>query len=416
MTKICFAVAAYNLAEVSRMVEIAKKAREVFDVEFIHYGGKYEYIIKEEGFKVFPMEPALTERQLTHIGKMLNGDALNPVAYFNEKEIRTRVKSEIAYFMEAEPAAVITGWNLTVGISARYVGVHYVNVLHSTSVREYYEAGLQSYPDNLDNWLLDKLMPPEKRTALFNKRVLNASIPMKPYNKVLKDYELAGFRNFVEFIEGDTTLLADIPEWVNHRTLRNNLRHIGPLPARLNIPVPEELKNLKGDTPIVYFAMGSSGKKELIGNILAGFKGKPYRVIAPIKSLIEGLDIVVPENVIVTEFLPAHIVNKMADVAVIHGGQNTVMNACLSGTPMVGIGMHVEQQANLDACVRKGFAIRLSKKRVTPSQIIESIESLLSNQEAKSRINQFRQQLEAWDGPANAVKVLQEVIYEKANQ
>ena len=44
-----------------------------------------------------------------------------------------------------------------------------------------------------------------------------------------------------------------------------------------------------------------------------------------------------------------------------YGGQNTVMNACLAGTPIVGIGMHPEQQANLDACVRKGFAIRLSK-------------------------------------------------------
>ena len=196
----------------------------------------------------------------------------------------------------------MTGWNLTVGISARFCGVHYVNVLHSTSVLEYYEAGLQSYPDNLDNRFLDLIMPPEKRTAVFNKRILNARIPMKPYNRVLRDYGLREFRNFVEFIEGDTTLLADIPEWVNHKSLRNNLRHIGPLPARLNIPVPPELEDLKGDSPVVYFAMGSSGKKELIRDILKAFEGKSYRVIAPIRSLVEGLEIDIPKNVMVTGF------------------------------------------------------------------------------------------------------------------
>jgi hypothetical protein len=47
----------------------------------------------------------------------------------------------------------------------------------------------------------------------------------------------------------------------------------------------------------------------------------------------------------------------MADVSVIHGDQSTVMQTCLAGTPIVGIGMHPEQQANLDACVRKGFAV-----------------------------------------------------------
>ena len=94
----------------------------------------------------------------------------------------------------------------------------------------------------------------------------------------------------------------------------------------------------------------------------------------------------IPENVIVTEFLPAHKVNPLADISVIHGGQNTVMNACLSGTPIIGIGMHPEQQANLDACVRKGFAIRLNKKRATASDILAAIDRLLHDKTAKRTV------------------------------
>jgi len=160
------------------------------------------------------------------------------------------------------------------------------------------------------------------------------------------------------------------------------------------------------DKPIVYFAMGSSGKQKLIVDIVEGFRDKPYRVIAPVEQHIKDMNIEIPTNVIVTGFLPAHRVNPMADISVIHGGQNTVMNSCLSGTPIVGVGMHPEQQANLDACVRKGFAIRISKKRATASAIHGAIDKLLHNEKAKEKVKKFQKELEKWNGPENAVKFL----------
>jgi len=124
--------------------------------------------------------------------------------------------------------------------------------------------------------------------------------------------------------ERDHTLLADIPEWVSFSKVRPSLHYIGPLPARIDRPIPPEVLSMPRDRPIVYFAMGSSGKPELLAEILAGFKGRPYRVIAPVKSRIEQATVVVPQNVTVTDFLPADKVNPMADILVIHGGQNTV--------------------------------------------------------------------------------------------
>ncbi len=51
--------------------------------------------------------------------------------------------------------------------------------------------------------------------------------------------------------------------------------------------------------------------------------------------MIERIDI--PENVLVTGFLPAHKVNPIVDVSVIHGGRIPVMNARLSDTPGIVI-------------------------------------------------------------------------------
>jgi UDP:flavonoid glycosyltransferase YjiC (YdhE family) len=100
----------------------------------------------------------------------------------------------------------------------------------------------------------------------------------------------------------------------------------------------------------------------------------------------------------------------MADISVIHGGQNTVMNACLSGTPIVGVGMHPEQQANLDACVRKGFAIRLSTRKVTPSTVLDAVDRLLHDPGAQENVRTFQNELEKWEGPENAAKFLHETF------
>lgn len=410
MRKLVFAVAGYNLAETGRMIEIAREARKHFEIIFASYGGQFEELIENEGFSLKRMEPRLTEKKLRRLRKVLSGQTLNTLGYLSTKELRRRVLAEIAFFEEMKPAAVLTGWCLSVTVSARAANVPFINVLHSTSVTEYYEAGLQSWPDRnsfrVVRWLFGH--DEEKMNHWVSKMILKMAAPAKPYSKVGAKYGVPKFRNFIELLEGDQTLLADIPEWVGFSKVRPDLHYIGPLPARIDKPIPESVASIPRDKPIVYFAMGSSGKPTLVAEILQGFRGKPYRVIAPVKPLIEEVGIDLPDNVVATGFLPAHVVNSMADISVIHGGQNTVMNACLSGTPIVGIGMHPEQQANLDACVRKGFAIRLNKKWAKASDILAAIDRLLYNKDAQRKVLAFQKQLQQWNGPENAARFLVE--------
>lgn len=399
-----FAVAGYNLAETGRMLEIAKASGNYFNILFLSYGGQFEPLIEQEGFKLIKMEPRLTEKKLKKLKVILRGDTLNTVGYLSYKELVPRVAAEIKLFNRINPAAVLTGWCLSTTISARAAQIPFINVLHSTSIKEYYEQGLQTYPDRIH--FLAKFLSEEKLNERINKRILAIKWTVKPYNILGKSYGLREFDNFIDLIEGDYTLLADIPGWVNLSTIRPNKRYVGPLAAKLQGAIPDEIKNLPKGKPVIYFAMGSSGKPRLIAEIIKGFKNKPYTVIAPVKAHIDNLNIEIPENVIMTGFIPAYKVNPMADISVIHGGQNSVMQACLSGTPIVGMGMHPEQEANLEACVRKGFAIRLNKWTVKPVEILKAIDELLHNQKAKDEVIRFQKQLQAWDGPGNAAKFL----------
>lgn len=392
------------------MLEIAKASRECFDIQFLSYGGTFESLIEEEGFPLRKMEPRLTEEKLKHLRVVLSGETWNTVGYFNSRELEPRVENEIEYFNEISPAAVLTGWCLSIPISTRAASVPFVNVLHSTSVQEYYRAGLQTWPDRLDYSSLKRLFGEERVNKRINKRILEIAWVAKPYNGIGQKYGLKKFNNFLEVIEGDYTLLADIPEWVDLPQIRSSLRYVGPLVARIDREIPREIAEMPKDKPIVYFAMGSSGKPKLIGEIIEGFRAKPYRVIAPVKSHLEGIDVDVPSNVTVTGFLPAHEVNPMADISVIHGGQNTVMQACLSGTPIVGMGMHPEQEANLQACVRKGFAIRLNKWKDKSQDVLNAIDKLLHDDKAKEEVKTFQHQLQKWNGPKNAAQFLYETF------
>ena len=110
MKTLVFAVAGYNLAETGRMIEIAREARNHFDVILASYGGKFEELIEEEGFSLRRMEQSLTREKLDRLRIVLSGETVNTVGYLSVKDLRDRVPNEIAFFREIGPAAVLTGW------------------------------------------------------------------------------------------------------------------------------------------------------------------------------------------------------------------------------------------------------------------------------------------------------------------
>ena len=133
MKTLIHAVAGYNLAETSRHIEIAKECKKFFDIIFLSYGGQFEKLIVEQGFKLIRMEPRLTSKQLDHVRLALSGETLNTVGYFTAKEMEPRVKNDINLFKQIQSACVLTGWCQSVLILARAAKIPFVNVAKSSS-------------------------------------------------------------------------------------------------------------------------------------------------------------------------------------------------------------------------------------------------------------------------------------------
>lgn len=410
--RLIFAPAAFNLAETTRMIEIAKgiaaheTASKVFDISFISDGGDFERLIEAERFPLQRLEPRLTPEKIEHIARVDRGERFAPA--FSTNEMIERVTSEMAYLREVVPAAVVTGSYLTIPVTCRVLKIPLIWVIQSTWLEPFFATGAG---------MTDGIRP------RFLKRLADLGVLgfinfwirygfLNPVNRAAKHFGVEGYKSIFDFWRGDITLVAEPPEFSGMK-LPPDYYYVGPLIAREDFPLPQEVTSMPRDFPLIYFAMGSSGTPEIVANILQGFEGKPYRVIAPIKFQLQQLgEVKIPSNVIVTDWLPALQVNKMADLSLIHGGIGTVMTACYAGKPVVGVGMQPEQVANLACLVRKGFAIRVPKSSNPARKVQEAIRVLLQDEQAKRKAQEFAQVMAQWDGSRTSA----ELIFQKFGQ
>ncbi len=403
-----FAPCAFNLAETSRMLEIAlgverdPVASRVFQSHFISDGGDFEALIEKHGFSMTRMDPRLTPEKIEHIAKVDRGEKFAPA--FTNAEMIQRVENEVAVLKRLTPAAVVTGSYPSIPVSCRVLKIPLVWVVQSTWLPDFFEHGAG---------MTDHVRPASIKAvadglilAFINFWIKHGFL--NSVNHSAKHFGVTGYKSIFDYWRGDITLVAEPPEF-SGVTLPPNHFFIGPLIPQDEFPMPEEVRNIPRDKPLIYFAMGSSGTREIVARIIESFEGKPYRVIAPVKFQLSQIpNVHIPSNVLVTDWVPAVQVNKMADLALIHGGIGTVMTAALAGKPVVGVGMQIEQVANLACLERLGFATRVRKSRNPSRNVQKAIPKLLNDESAKSTAATFAEVVARWDGPRLAAARLVE--------
>ncbi len=403
-----FAPAAFNLAETTRMIEIAKGIRQHetavhhFAIQFISDGGEFENLIEAAGFPLKRMEPRLTQEKIAYLYKVDKGEKFSPA--FTKAELIEKIESEVASLKVLSPVAVVTGSYLTIPVSCQIENIPLVWTVQSTWLPEFFANGA-GMTDGI------KVKPLKRLADALIYLFINFWIRLgflSTLNKAAKHFGVQPYRSIFDYWRGDVTMVAEPAEFTGI-TLPPNYYYTGPLIAREAFPIPEAIKEIPRDKPLIYFAMGSSGTPEIVAKIAESFAGKPYRVIAPIKSHLDKVPgVKIPPNVLVTDWLPAHLVNEMVDLSVIHGGIGTVMTAAYAGKPVVGVGMQPEQDANLAGLVRKGFAIRIRKSKDPSAKVQEAIQQLLNDPVAKQKAAAFAKIMAKWDGPRLAADLLVE--------
>lgn len=144
--------------------------------------------------------------------------------------------------------------------------------------------------------------------------------------------------------------------------LASGYHYTGPIFSMQDEQVPENVNRVFSRPGLnIFCSLGSSGLPEILKMIVQTLREEPgFNVVCTTTTVLDPVELgPADDRFFATLMLPAHLVNDMADVAVIHGGQEIVQTAVWAGTPVVGIGFQGEQQANIDGIAKLGMALRL---------------------------------------------------------
>ncbi len=266
--------------------------------------------------------------------------------------------------------------------------------------------------------------PMMARAPIFHQRRLGAAA-------TACGWPSEGPLSLFEAIHADLTVVTDLPSFHTGYPLPEGFEIIGPVfaddgaatrggSAELDADIVAALR-LDG-RPAILLTMGSSGTTELLFEAIRALvlppRTVPGRDLAP-----DEWNVVVlaspavypleearaaagesPAFLVTDRFIPALAANRLADVVVSHGGQGTVQTALAAGTPLVGVGLQMEQQINLDHVMDAGAGIRIQRQRWRAPVIRCAVRTVLADPGYRRHAEALAGTMQTMDGAGTAAE------------
>jgi UDP:flavonoid glycosyltransferase YjiC (YdhE family) len=105
-------------------------------------------------------------------------------------------------------------------------------------------------------------------------------------------------------------------------------------------------------------------------------------------------------RVTVGGILPSHKIMPRVDLAVTAGGQGSVQCAMAAGTPLIGIPLHWEQDANVHFVEQYGAARLLPIRHIAERTLSQLVREMLNTPGFKDAARRIQATYARYDGPA----------------
>lgn len=406
MATVLFCPVTFNLAETTRMIEVARALDAVHRPVFMGYEDDFVALITEAGFEYHPCRPAWTAEDRERALRFDQGKALR--SPFTRDLVAARVDVERRMIREHAAAAVVIGSNVTSMISARAEKVPlFYPVTFALSRPQVEQVRRFRFVDG-DGWA--RSTADRIATAAFRWVYTRAPLAPRALSSVARDHGVRPLRTIASLLDADVNLVTVMPWELEGFTLPANYHRVGPIFAHLGGEVPTLVHELAAaPEPLVYLGLGSSASRALALAAAAQLGELPVNVVAPIGHYLVAGD-AVPPNVHVTDLLPAHRLGGLVDAAVLHGGQGTVQTACVTGVPFVGMGLQPEQTWNVRVCERQGNAISLSPKQVSEPAFLDAVRRVLGDPSFAQAAARVRAEFEHADGAAASARIIEAAL------
>lgn len=409
----------HNLGDFTRALETAKGMKAIgAQVKFFNHGGVHNKMIAEAGLDEENLQPELSweQHQIIMDINRYKAPVGTPLPVTKEEWIKM-AEADLKAFADYQPNGVYAGLNLSCMISVPYAKLPMVTQVPTVNCPAFIHREMYNMPNTMEKNLFMRYILPAVVKRKIMKRVLladSAKASLTTFNEARAHFGLKPIYNITDLVRGDITLLPDLPvlSGLPEKELTKGYFYTGPIFSKMEMPVPEEVHHVFSQPGInVFCSLGSSGYPETLRLIIETLKNEPGLNVVCATTTILKPDELGPntDNFYATEFLPAHLVNEMADIAVTHGGQGTIQTAVWAGTPVVGIGFQAEQQANIDGIAHAGMAIRIPIYAVSPKRITKAVRKV-ATKGYKENAQKMQQIVRATDGVKKSVELMNNFV------
>ena len=409
---ICLLPHCAYLSETSRMLELHRALTELgVPVRLATHGGPHERLLAEAGIEYDVLGPGLSSaRAAAFVGSAVGlGDPRQSM--YDDAEIRTYVAAEAGYFRANGITIAVTGFTLTTLLSSQLAGVQVITEHAGSFVPPVFEHRLLPAPTRPVDPRL-KHAPDWLARLLVNRTPNRITAYTGGFNRVAAELGVEGIPSLAALLLGDLSLVPEIPEvlgissaelaaWKPGKGYRadSQLRAVGPLFAQLDLPLPAEVqKFLDHRGPTIYLAMTSTPPGR-VRTAIADLSRLDVRIL--VAGTIHDLGDLATDQVMIKGVLPSHLVMPQVDLAVTTGGQGSVQTAMASGTPLLGIPLHIEQDLNVVLVERLGAARRARSRNLS-----DLAAQMLGNPGHRDAAERIQKLYAAADGPAEAAMAI----------
>jgi MGT family glycosyltransferase len=392
------------LAHVTRSFEVGRALRHCFGHRVVFCcEGPYSHIPRDAGFEVVPVFTVNRDITMDVARK-----GMPPSLSWWKNVCEQSVASDLQALEQIKPDAVVADMRWSMSTSARAFGIPYVAVANACWTDRFAQPILPP-----EGHITTKIIGRWLATAAFPKFI---DVQMKfgalGYKEVRKRHGLPPLRSMFEAVEGDITLMPDLPEFMPVvRSTPPSFRYIGPLLWDANIDLPPWFSKLQPGRPTIYFTMGSTGDTKFFEEAVRVFGNSEYQVLITTGGLAEIPN--PPSNVFIAKYAPGDALMAVSDVVVSHGGNGTVYQALSCGVPVIGFPTMFDQEINMRQVEALGIGIQMSNKEYSGPALDKAVRKVLNETRYRERCRQLAARISRMDGRRRAALHIHDFLQHK---
>jgi MGT family glycosyltransferase len=124
----------------------------------------------------------------------------------------------------------------------------------------------------------------------------------------------------------------------------------------------------------------------------------------------DGVEFDPPANVLVRSRVPQLDLLDRVDAVICHGGMNTVAETLAVGRPLVVAPIRDDQPIIADQVTRAGAGLTVRYARVTPEQLREAVQQVLTDKSFRAGAERLQASFAAAGGPPRAADRLEALL------